>query len=59
MKPGETNAPRHHDQHYHVEIRIDPTRGWNNPNNVQKVLPPNYQPGHGTGFLPGETFPGM
>jgi hypothetical protein len=59
MKPGETHAPRHHDQHYHVEIRIDPTRGWNNPNNVQKVLPPNYQPGHGTGFLPGETFPGM
>ena len=59
IKPGETHAPRHHDQHYHVEIRIDPTRSWNNPNNVQKVLPPNYQPGHGTGFLPGETFPGM
>jgi hypothetical protein len=59
MKPGETHAPRHHDQHYHVEIRIDPTRSWNNPINVQKVLPPNYQPGHGTGFLPGETFPGM
>ena len=59
IKPGETHAPRHHDQHYHVEIRIDPTKSWNNPNNVQKVLPPNYQPGYGTGFLPGETFPGM
>jgi RHS repeat-associated protein len=59
INPGEIHAPRHHDQHYHVEIRLDPTRSWNKPNNVQKVLPPNYQPGHGTGFLPGENFPGM
>lgn len=59
IKPGETFAPRHHGQHYHVEIRIDPSKSWNNPNNVIKVKPPGYTPGEGTGFLPGELFPGM
>lgn len=58
LKPGETYAPRHHGQHYHVETRIDPTKSWNNPNNVIKVKPPGYVPGEGTGFLPGEKFPG-
>jgi len=59
IKPGETFAPRHHGQHYHVEIRIDPSKSWNYPNNVMKVKPPGYTPGQGTGFLPGELYPGM
>ncbi|MCB1875943.1 MAG: hypothetical protein KDH88_08215, partial [Chromatiales bacterium] len=58
IKPGETYAPRHHGQHYHVETRIDPAKSWNNKKNVTKIKPPNYQPGYGTGFLPGEKFPG-
>ncbi len=58
LKPGETYAPRHHGQHYHVETRADPSKSWNNKNNVTKIKPDNYQVGHGTGFLPGEKFPG-
>lgn len=58
LKPGEKYAPRHHGQHYHVETRADPNKSWNNKNNVTKIKPDNYQPGHGTGFLPGEKFPG-
>ncbi len=57
IKPGETFSPRHHGQHYHVEIRIDPSKSWNNAKNVKKVKPPGYLPGEGTGFLPGEPFP--
>ena len=59
LKPGETYAPRHHGTHYHVDIRLDISKSWNNPKNVQKVLPPGYKPGQGTGFLPGEPIPGM
>ncbi|QPJ62212.1 MAG: hypothetical protein G3M70_10155 [Candidatus Nitronauta litoralis] len=58
VKPGETYSPRHHGQHYHVETRTDPTKSWNNKNNTTKVKPPEYQRGEGTGFLPGEKFPG-
>ncbi len=58
LKPGETYAPRHHGQHYHVETRVDPTKSWNNKRNVTKIKPPGYKPGQGTGFLPGEKFPG-
>lgn len=58
VKPGETFAPRHHGPHYHVEIRIDPSKSWNNANNVTKLKPPGYAPGEGTGFVPGERFPG-
>jgi filamentous hemagglutinin len=58
LKLGETYAPRHHGQHYHVETRTDPTKSWNNSNNVTKQKPPGYVPGEGTGFLPGEKFPG-
>jgi RHS repeat-associated protein len=57
LKPGETYAPRHHGQHYHVETRVNPSKSWNNPNNVTKIKPPGYVPGEGTGFLPGEKFP--
>ncbi|MBN1852514.1 MAG: hypothetical protein JW829_07305 [Pirellulales bacterium] len=59
LQPGETFAPRHHGQHYHVEIRIDPSKSFNNPKNVIKVKPPGYKPGDGTSFLPGEPLPGM
>jgi RHS repeat-associated protein len=58
LKPGETFSPRHHGQHYHVEIRLDPSKSWNNSANVVKVKPPGYVPGQGTGFLPGEKIPG-
>jgi hypothetical protein len=57
LQPGETFHPRHHGQHYHVEVRIDPTKSWNNSNNVVKIKPPGYTPGEGTGFIPGEQFP--
>ena len=57
LEPGETYNPRHHGQHYHVEYKIDPSKSWNNKNNVQKVYPPGYTRGSGTGFLPGEDFP--
>ncbi len=58
LKPGETYAPRHHGQHYHVETRLDPSKSWNNKKNVIKIKPDGYKPGDGTGFLPGEGFPG-
>ena len=59
LKPGETYAPRHHGQHYHVEIRKDVNKSFNNKKNVIKVKPDDYVPGEGTGFLPGEPFPGQ
>ena len=58
LEPGETFNPRHHGQHYHVEHRLDPLKSWNNKNNVIKMRPDGYTPGSGTGFLPGENFPG-
>ncbi len=45
LKPGETYAPRHHGQHYHVEIRKDVTKSWNNKKNGIKVKPKDYKPG--------------
>lgn len=57
MKPGETFNPRHHGQHYHVETRRDPNSPWNDKN-IEKLKPNNYRPGSGTGFIPGEPFPG-
>lgn len=56
---GETYNPRHHGVHYHVEYRIDSSISWNNRNNVIKVHPENYELGNGTGFLPGEKYPGL
>lgn len=58
LEPGDIYNPRHHGTHYHVEYRIDVNKSWNNPRNVRKVHPNGYTPGGGTGFLPGETFPG-
>ena len=57
LLPGETYNPRHHGVHYHVEYKVDPTKSWNNKNNVKKWYPEGYTPGAGSGFIPGELFP--
>ncbi len=57
IQPGENFSPRHHGPHYHVEVRINPNKSWNNKGNVIKIEPPTYVKGEGTGFLPGEPFP--
>jgi hypothetical protein len=57
LSPGDAGFnPRHHGTHYHVQERPTPTTGWNNAA-VNKLHPPGYTPGSGTGFLPGERFP--
>lgn len=38
--------------------RNDPSLSWNNKNNVNKYYLDGYTPGSGTGFLPGEKYPG-
>jgi hypothetical protein len=56
-----TFNPRHHGEHYHIEIKPD-NLTWNQAkrqNAVQKVKPEDYKSGHGTGFLPGEKYPGQ
>ena len=53
--------PRHHGEHFHVEIKPDGI-SWNKANKqnlVMKVKPENYTPGSGTGFVAGEKFPGL
>jgi hypothetical protein len=59
MEPGDTYNPRHHGQHYRIETRRNPTGKWRNEN-THIVKPDGYQPNTnmGTGFLPGEAFPG-
>lgn len=57
LLPGETYNPRHHGVHYHVEYKVDPTKSWNNKNNVKKWYPEGYTHGAGSGFIPGEPFP--
>ena len=57
LNPDEPLAPRHHAWHYHVEVRPNLTTGWSNPA-VSHLQPPDYVPGEGTGFLPGEELPG-
>lgn len=54
--PGTYN-PRHHGPHYHVWVR-QPGRGWRHSDN-EKVVPPGYQRGSGTGFIPGEKIPAV
>lgn len=58
IKPGEIYNPRHHGLHYHVETRRNPLFSWNSRKNRIKLKPEDYSPGSGTGFLPGEEFPG-
>jgi len=55
--PGEIYNPRHHGVHYHIEIRPNASTGWGNQS-VIKLTPPGYVKDDGTGFLPGEIFPG-
>ena len=59
LKAGESYCPRHHGQHYHIDIRINSSKGWNKKGNTYKLKPVEYESGQGTGFLPGETFPGL
>jgi RHS repeat-associated protein len=61
--PGDSGAfnPRHHGEHYHIEIKPDGMT-WNQAKKqglITKVNPEDYIPGHGTGHLPGEPFPGQ
>ncbi|MDB6081211.1 MAG: rhs family protein [Chlamydiia bacterium] len=54
---GHRYNPRHHEQHYHVELRRDIKGVWKN-DNIEILKPPGYKAGDGTGFLVGEGFPG-
>jgi hypothetical protein len=59
LKPGDPGYnPRHHGGHYHVTGRIDSTKSFRNKGNTVKIEPPGYSKGDGTGFTPGECFPG-
>jgi hypothetical protein len=59
LNPGDPGYnPRHHGPHYHVTVRNDPNVSFGNSNNATKVEPAGYTPGSGTGFVPGESFPG-
>jgi hypothetical protein len=56
LKPGDPGwSPRHHGEHYHIEVK-PAGRSWKH---AQNLTPPGAKPGQGTGFLPGETFPGV
>ena len=61
LKPGDPAFhPRHHGEHYHVEIK-PPGLSWNQAKTqglVVKALPDGYTLGSGTGFLAEEAFPG-
>jgi hypothetical protein len=59
LKSGDIFNPRHHGQHYHIEMRRNINQSWGNYDNIEILKPFNYQPGQGTGFLPGELFPGI
>lgn len=59
LKRGEIYNPRHHGQHYHIHTRRNPKDKSNDNENIEIIKPPNYKPKAGTGFLPGETFPGI
>jgi len=53
--------PRHHGEHYHIEMKPD-GMSWNQANKqglITKAKPDGYLPGQGTGFVPGEPFPGQ
>ncbi|WP_278406917.1 RHS repeat-associated core domain-containing protein, partial [Pseudomonas rhodesiae] len=60
--PGDEGVfvQRHHGEHYHIELKPNDFSWKQAEKNslVMKVLPHNYEEGHGTGFLPGEKHPG-
>ncbi len=60
LTPGGEFVPRHHGQHYHIETK-PAGMSWNKAKKkglIQKVKPDDYAPGHGTGFIHTERFPG-
>ena len=61
MQEGEEYNPRHHGQHYHVETRRNPSKSWKKNDNIEIIKPDGYIPdnGMGTGYIPGERFPGL
>jgi hypothetical protein len=62
LKPGDPGFnPRHHGQHYHIEIKPD-GMSWSQAERkglIRKIVPVGYVKGQGTGFLPGEPLPGQ
>jgi hypothetical protein len=62
LSPGDPGFnPRHHGPHYHVETKPDGMT-WSQGNRrglITTSEPPGYTLGSGTGFLPGELFPGQ
>ncbi|WLH81954.1 DUF6531 domain-containing protein [Pseudomonas sp. FP2335] len=61
--PGDKGpyAPRHHGEHYHIVLKPN-NLSWKQAEKQKlllKVKPENYDPEHGTGFLPGERHPGI
>lgn len=40
-----------------ADFKRNPNQGWKH-DNVEILKPNNYEAGSGTGFLPGELFPG-
>lgn len=59
LRPGARFHQRHHSQHYHVETRINLNGDWAKKEEIFRLKPPGYEKGMGTGFLPGESFPGI
>jgi hypothetical protein len=61
LRPNDAGFnPRHHGEHYHVELKPS-NLSWNQANKqglITKAKPEDYVLGNGTGFLPGEAFPG-
>lgn len=60
LKPGDPGFnPRHHGEHYHIELKPSGL-SWNKAGKqgqIVKVEPGGYSKGDGTGFLPGERLP--
>ena len=61
LKSGDKGFnPRHHGEHYHVETKPN-GMSWSKAaksGEIVKAKPEEYTPGSGTGFIPGEKFPG-
>ncbi|MGG0824521.1 pre-toxin TG domain-containing protein [Paenibacillus turicensis] len=61
LEPEEIYNARHHGLHYHIEIKTNSSKSWkwHNRKNLQEYIKPSgYTPNSGTGFIPGEYFPG-
>ncbi|WP_421849494.1 RHS repeat-associated core domain-containing protein [Marinomonas sp.] len=62
LKPNDPDYnPRHHGEHFHVETKPHDL-SWSQAKKqgvILKSKPEGYTPGSGTGFISGETFPGL